>query len=177
VNPSQAALGRVTNSTDARAPIEHVRLATFFQAVIPSPGKHALNGVAEAWVSVAAPAAVLPRLRPFVGSVDTGKLFRLEAAMRTSLRFFAIVLFVLIFFLILFTPSACASSAGIAGYSGMTAGVTCNACHYGGITPTVTLTGPTSVASGSTNQYTLTITGGRRSAVVSMLPPLTARWW
>ncbi len=34
----------------------------------------------------------------------------------------------------------------------------CNACHTGGITPTVTLSGPTLVAPSSINDYTLTIT-------------------
>ncbi|MFI5364445.1 MAG: choice-of-anchor V domain-containing protein [Candidatus Binatia bacterium] len=34
----------------------------------------------------------------------------------------------------------------------------CNSCHFGGQTPTVTLTGPSPVMPGSTNEYTLTIT-------------------
>lgn len=33
----------------------------------------------------------------------------------------------------------------------------CNACHFGGQTPTVTLSGPSPVMPGSTNEYTLTI--------------------
>src|ERR1051326_2577218 len=34
----------------------------------------------------------------------------------------------------------------------------CNECHSGGTVPTVSLTGPTVVAPGSVNDYTLTIT-------------------
>lgn len=39
-------------------------------------------------------------------------------------------------------------------------GSTCTSCHSSGAAPTVTLTGPTSVASGSVNSYTLAVTGG-----------------
>jgi PKD repeat protein len=60
---------------------------------------------------------------------------------------------------ILLASSANASSGGISGFSGKN-GSTCTSCHGGGIQPTVALTGPTSVTSGSTNTYTLTITGG-----------------
>jgi hypothetical protein len=58
--------------------------------------------------------------------------------------------------------AAHASSNGISGFSGMS-GSTCTSCHSNGTSPTVTLTGPTSVASGSTNTYTIavsTITSG-----------------
>jgi len=41
-------------------------------------------------------------------------------------------------------------------------GVGCNACHSGGIVPTVVLSGPTTVALGSTNSYTFTISGGQK---------------
>src|SRR5260370_19689723 len=58
------------------------------------------------------------------------------------------------------SPPASASSSGISGFSGKN-GSTCTSCHFGGIQPMVTLTGPTSVNSGSTNTYTLTITGGQ----------------
>ncbi len=54
------------------------------------------------------------------------------------------------------------STAGKAGYSGNPTtnnGGTCSNCHYGGSIPAVTLNGPTTVASGSTNTYTLQITG------------------
>jgi PKD repeat protein len=60
---------------------------------------------------------------------------------------------------ILLATQANASSGGISGFSGKN-GSTCTSCHGGGIQPTVTLTGPTSVSSGSTNTYTLAITGG-----------------
>ncbi len=51
---------------------------------------------------------------------------------------------------------AIASSNGISGFSGMN-GSTCTSCHSSGTAPTVTLTGPTSVTSGSTNNYTISV--------------------
>ncbi len=54
------------------------------------------------------------------------------------------------------------STGGKAGFSGNPAtnnGDTCSKCHNGGSIPAVTLNGPTTVASGSTNTYTLQITG------------------
>jgi hypothetical protein len=53
---------------------------------------------------------------------------------------------------------ASASSNGISGFSGKS-GSTCTSCHSGSTTsvPTITLTGPTSVTSGSTNSYTLSV--------------------
>jgi hypothetical protein len=59
---------------------------------------------------------------------------------------------------------ALASSGGIVGRSGdptVSGGTTCNACHFGGITPTVSITGPTVVDPGDTNTYMLTISGGQ----------------
>jgi hypothetical protein len=59
--------------------------------------------------------------------------------------------------------AANATGNGISGFSGMS-GSTCTSCHSNSTSvPTVTLTGPTSVASGSTNTYTIavsTITSG-----------------
>lgn len=40
----------------------------------------------------------------------------------------------------------------------------CNDCHTGGGAPTVTVTGPISVVTGSTNMYTVTIAGGAANA-------------
>ncbi len=51
------------------------------------------------------------------------------------------------------------ASPGITGYSGKS-GSYCNSCHSGGAVPTVTISGPATVAPGSVNSYTLTITGG-----------------
>lgn len=71
----------------------------------------------------------------------------------------------LVLFLAL-VPGASARSGGISGYSGNPAtngGQICNACHSGGITPVVTLSGPTMVAVSATNVYTLTISGGQQS--------------
>ena len=70
--------------------------------------------------------------------------------------------FVFIVLSIMLSPAAQASSNGISGYSGMN-GSTCTSCHSSGTAPTVTLSGPASVASGSTNSYTLnvsTVTAG-----------------
>ena len=56
-----------------------------------------------------------------------------------------------------------ADASGRAGRSGATAGVTCAsaACHaVGAAIPTVTITGPASVAAGSTTTYTVMVAGG-----------------
>jgi hypothetical protein len=60
---------------------------------------------------------------------------------------------------IAFSSRAVALPGGISGFSGKS-GTTCTSCHSTGTPPSVTLTGPTTVASGSTNSYTLTNTGG-----------------
>ena len=61
----------------------------------------------------------------------------------------------------LLSAPALANSAGITGNSGKPGSTqTCSTCHSGGSTPTVELTGPTTLAAGATGQYTLTITGG-----------------
>ncbi|QLQ06426.1 MAG: hypothetical protein HZY76_10475 [Anaerolineae bacterium] len=55
---------------------------------------------------------------------------------------------------------ALAFSSGVSGYSGnpnINGGATCSACHSGGQVPVVTLTGPTSVAPGSTHTYVLSV--------------------
>jgi hypothetical protein len=60
-----------------------------------------------------------------------------------------------------------AFSSGILGYSGnpgTNSGNICTICHSSGTLPTVSLTGPTDVAPGSTNSYTLVISGGQQSA-------------
>ncbi len=50
-----------------------------------------------------------------------------------------------------------ASSGGISGFSGKSTS-TCTSCHSGSTSiPTITLSGPTSVASGSTNSYTISV--------------------
>ena len=79
---------------------------------------------------------------------------------RTSTKKIRFQLFLgLVALAIVYLPqSAKASSSGISGFSGKT-GSTCTSCHSTGAKPTVTLTGPTSVTSGSTNTYTLTVGG------------------
>ncbi len=88
--------------------------------------------------------------------------------------------FSLITFLLLVTVLVCilgepqnawARSGGITGYSGKTGSI-CNSCHSGGTTPTVALTGPTSLATGASGVYTFTITGG--AAVVGGLDVATS---
>ncbi|WNG55256.1 hypothetical protein F0U59_11040 [Archangium gephyra] len=59
----------------------------------------------------------------------------------------------------LLSAPAFANSTGMTGNSGKSS-TTCSSCHMGGSAPTVTLTGPSSLAAGATGQYTLTITGG-----------------
>src|SRR3990172_1566682 len=57
-------------------------------------------------------------------------------------------------------PVVEAFPSGITGYSGNPAtngGAICTNCHSGGIVPTVTLSGPPSVAPSATNSYALTI--------------------
>ncbi|MBV8205701.1 MAG: hypothetical protein JO041_02835 [Acidobacteria bacterium] len=74
---------------------------------------------------------------------------------RTTARLPLVAIFCLSLFVV---PVAYASSNGIAGYSGKS-GSTCTQCHSTGTKPTVTLSGPTSVASGSTNTFTFTVKG------------------
>ncbi len=64
-----------------------------------------------------------------------------------------------------FTGVALASGNGIAGYSGnptINGGATCASCHSGGAVPAVSISGPTSVDVGSTNTYTITVSGGQQ---------------
>lgn len=62
--------------------------------------------------------------------------------------------------LFVFPAIAFANQLGVVGYSGQRAGETCNNCHSGGGTPTVRITGPSTLAAGQTGDFTLTITGG-----------------
>jgi Viral BACON domain len=62
------------------------------------------------------------------------------------------------FFVIGLSLPAHAFPGGVSGYSGKN-GTTCTSCHSSGTAPSITLTGPTSVTSGSTNSYTLTVGG------------------
>lgn len=57
---------------------------------------------------------------------------------------------------------AAAFSGGAPGYSGLPGSSgTCNACHDAAVaTPTLSITGPTSLAGGASGNYTLTISGG-----------------
>ena len=67
----------------------------------------------------------------------------------------------------LFFPSfAWSLSTGITGHSGnpnTSGGAICTECHSGGVLPTVQLTGPSSVVAGTTNTFTLTMSGGQNN--------------
>ncbi len=67
---------------------------------------------------------------------------------------------------LLHTTPVAARSGGITGYSGNPAtngGAICSACHGGGIAPSVTLSGPTTVLPGSSSSYVLTLSGGQQN--------------
>jgi len=71
---------------------------------------------------------------------------------------------VLSFGLLACSGLALASENGISGYSGnpgINNGNSCDTCHSGGATPSVDIAGPMTVMPGSTNTYTLTISGGQ----------------
>ncbi len=77
---------------------------------------------------------------------------------------FGIAIAVVVLAMLAISTAVQAYSSGISGYSGnpsTNGGASCTDCHSGGVAPTVTLTGPTSVTPGSTNTYTLTISGGQ----------------
>lgn len=56
-----------------------------------------------------------------------------------------------------------ANSSGIAGYTGKQGG-TCADCHKGGATPTVKLTGPSTLAAGQSAEYSVLVTGNGATA-------------
>lgn len=88
------------------------------------------------------------------GSVLPAVFMRTKERQHTLIRISWIVLAA--FTLIYSSVPASASSSGISGFSGKS-GSTCTSCHSSGTAPTVTMTGPTSVASGSTNTYTISV--------------------
>lgn len=95
----------------------------------------------------------LSRSSLFAGSVLPAVFMRTKEQ-QTLIRLSWIVLAA--FTLIYSSLPASATSNGISGFSGKT-GSTCTGCHSSGTAPTVTMTGPTSVASGSTNTYTISV--------------------
>jgi MYXO-CTERM domain-containing protein len=71
--------------------------------------------------------------------------------------------------LLLLPRIAHANSSGVAGYTGKPNGVapngqTCGSCHTGGSTPTVTLTGPDTLAAGASAELTLSVQGDGSTA-------------
>lgn len=74
---------------------------------------------------------------------------------------YRLVLAYLLILLLGIVSDAFADATGRAGRAGVTAGRDCTGCHAAGAAvPTVTLNGSASVAAGSTNSYSVTITGG-----------------
>ena len=68
-------------------------------------------------------------------------------------------------FSLLMGHNAFGFSGGISGYSGnpaTNAGNICSSCHSGGSTPTVAISGPSSVQPGSTSRFTFTLSGGQQ---------------
>lgn len=65
--------------------------------------------------------------------------------------------------------AASANNGGVAGYTGKPninapQGESCNQCHSGGTTPTVTINGPASLAAGASAEYTLVVSTGQTRA-------------
>jgi len=87
--------------------------------------------------------------------------------MNRSTKFSFILLSLLLLLSVLLSGQVFALSTGIVGQSGnpnTNGGSTCGiVCHSGGIAPTVALTGPTSVEAGSTNTFTLSMSGGQNN--------------
>ncbi len=82
-----------------------------------------------------------------------------DSSVRATRSLFSWVSVILVTFAVIYSSiPASASSNGITGFSGKS-GSTCTSCHSTGTSPTVTLSGPTTVASGSTSSYTLTVGG------------------
>lgn len=92
-----------------------------------------------------------------------------------------------LFFVLLVPARAFGFGAGVFGFSGKPPAASCTNCHNGGPTPTVTLSGPTTLALGATGTYTLDIVTGAsgRSAgfdvatsdgVIGKVPQANATW-
>ena len=91
---------------------------------------------------------------------------QVHAEKRPASRAFSHWVFIILvtFAVIYSSVTASAFPSGQSGYSGKN-GSTCTSCHSTGTPPTVTLTGPASVTSGSTNSYTLTVGGSGNSGL------------
>lgn len=71
--------------------------------------------------------------------------------------------------LLVAAPAALANQGGVAGYTGKPnaqapQGESCNKCHNGGTTPTVTFEGPTSLAPGAQAEFKLIVATGQSRA-------------
>jgi len=97
-----------------------------------------------------------PDSTQLVSTSSIQTLFESKPVVRSLFSWVSVIL--VTFAVIYSSIPARASSNGISGFSGKS-GSTCTSCHSTGTPPTVTLTGPTTVASGSTNSYTLTVGG------------------
>jgi hypothetical protein len=67
--------------------------------------------------------------------------------------------------LALLVSIAVGNASGAIGYSGAPGRGTCNDCHSGGTPPTVTFSGPQTIAAGATASYSITVTGGNKVGV------------
>lgn len=75
----------------------------------------------------------------------------------------------------LLSLTALANASGAIGYSGAPSTGSCNDCHSGGTAPSVTITGPDSLAAGATGNYTVVVNGGARVGVnIAITDPLGA---
>lgn len=62
---------------------------------------------------------------------------------------------------VLLVPTlALAYQTGINGYSGKMTGTVCTSCHGGGVAPSATISGPTTMVPNSTASFTVTVTAG-----------------
>jgi hypothetical protein len=87
------------------------------------------------------------------GGAPTSSCARLSAVQRLKWFSLSVTPLALVFSLLV------THNEGISGHSGKQ-GQICNQCHKGGTTPTVALTGPSTLMPGESAQDTFTITGG-----------------
>ena len=70
--------------------------------------------------------------------------------------------------------AALANAGGVVGYSGKPPAADCNGCHTGGNAPTVSITGPNTLAAGATGTYTFTVSAGSYSVNIAAEPAAAA---
>src|SRR5207237_416186 len=70
-----------------------------------------------------------------------------------------------VLFSVVVSGFAFANASGAIGYSGAPGTGSCNDCHTGGPTPTISITGPDTLNAGATGMYSCTVTGNARVGV------------